>query len=661
MPLEKVDFLIEFYSRCNPEGLVELRFFKQGRSSRPFFQKIGRLKACKYFVEDRIEKEQQRGFNAYFGIATRRERSGKKESCYQVPGFWVDIDTGADHKKQTPFNDPLEAVNFVNNKFNLEGVPESSYIVFTGGGLHLYYLLEDGLTIRNDSDIQEIESINQGLQELFSGDCVKDVSRVMRIPGTYNLKTDKPRLCEIYSGSGKRYPFEVLKEFRAVQPVLIPVEKKEEKTEFSDTIKRADPVDQVQAETAELSAGGALQINGLTAKWKAALFKKVNPDWVSNSEWEQAVITQLLLQGMTESDIRAVFFLYPVGFKYRGKAASSRESYLSASIQAARDLIEKRKNQPKVDRKAYEQINLIHRGTVNRDRDCKGLSMDLENIIPVEKIFNTIGGLLKVDFIEVDGKRYDLKDMLAVYQKTDRAEFFFHLAGLGSIKTIKLSDIAGLLNWLFVEAYQAKSWRFKINFRAFHKAARRAAGSDTKTGKVKRDRERTLELFRLLGQSALKLNNSDGSKTTTGYYSFTDFGNDIFEVYLYPVLFNHFDIEKGKLEDYVVLEDMQRKRGAFYANKFHRYLKQKRAGLIKAGKDVFQIGADKIFNECFVNPWELDKADRVRELYQVLKEQINHAGLEILSEVEKTGGKKIVKYARIGNPRNFTLKLKIIT
>ena len=57
-----------------------------------------------------------------------------------------------------------------------------------------YWLLKEPVDLRN-GDFEKVESIHQGLSQALGGDSgTQDISRILRIPGTYNVKIpDEPK------------------------------------------------------------------------------------------------------------------------------------------------------------------------------------------------------------------------------------------------------------------------------------------------------------------------------------------------------------------------------------------------------------------------------------------------------------------------------------
>ena len=127
----------------------------------------------------------------YIGVATRKNQSGgTKNDIKEIPALWTDVD----------FKDIDQAeIDQRIDDFPLR----PSMIVKTGNGYHLYWILDTPATT---TDIQRIEEINKRLVSHFGGDAkATDAARVLRLPGTYNIKYDPHRLVTIESKNNKTY------------------------------------------------------------------------------------------------------------------------------------------------------------------------------------------------------------------------------------------------------------------------------------------------------------------------------------------------------------------------------------------------------------------------------------------------------------------------
>ena len=140
--------------------------------------------------------------NTFFSIAplARRERpSTRKTAIKDILTLHVDIDC------------PSNSIAQFERRLKRE---QPSAITLSGHGLHGYIFL-DKPTPATPQNIQIIESLNKSLSKLFGsyGDpAAHDVSRLLRVPNTFNVKDPKnPKLVELLELEGtRRYSLEEL-------------------------------------------------------------------------------------------------------------------------------------------------------------------------------------------------------------------------------------------------------------------------------------------------------------------------------------------------------------------------------------------------------------------------------------------------------------------
>jgi predicted P-loop ATPase len=119
--------------------------------------------------------------------AERRAANALKQKA-----IWVDIDVGEnDPKKYRTVEEALKALRIFRATC---GFPPPSAIVFSGGGIHVYWISKHAL-----SPLEWAPYAN-GLKQLLLTNAVKcdagvttDVARILRVPGTLNFKSDPPR------------------------------------------------------------------------------------------------------------------------------------------------------------------------------------------------------------------------------------------------------------------------------------------------------------------------------------------------------------------------------------------------------------------------------------------------------------------------------------
>jgi hypothetical protein len=143
-----------------------------------------------------------RTFNAvYFCLSTQSQtktyKNGKvgavrrAENAVALKSIWLDVDVKDDPKHYGTFDEALYALA----KFREASLlPPPSALVFSGGGMHVYWISEKALTV------QEWKPYAEGLRQKaveFGLKCdaglTTDAARVLRVPGTLNKKEAQPR------------------------------------------------------------------------------------------------------------------------------------------------------------------------------------------------------------------------------------------------------------------------------------------------------------------------------------------------------------------------------------------------------------------------------------------------------------------------------------
>ncbi len=187
-----------FYSSINQKaGEIEIRIFRPQAASH-FFSSV---QAAAELTIDLCNQ----GLDVYVGVNPRTGQKGKKENVHYLSSFHAEIDYGSiGHKKETEFANYEEAMDRINN-FHLQ----PSAAIHSGGGFHCYWVLKTPLRV-SDYGIATLENINKALTQSLNGDPgTHDISRVLRVPGTFNFKKpENPRPVEIISISGLTYEYD---------------------------------------------------------------------------------------------------------------------------------------------------------------------------------------------------------------------------------------------------------------------------------------------------------------------------------------------------------------------------------------------------------------------------------------------------------------------
>lgn len=124
---------------------------------------------------------------------------------------------------------------------DLDGLPTPSFIVESGNGWHLYWLLEQPIVVTDENRAEltaQVEGIHRFIHERYGSDSgAMDVLRLMRLPGYEHKKMPQhPFMVKVIEESDDRYTLEEL--MTAMPPVYKETVVHEEVTEDEFDIKR---------------------------------------------------------------------------------------------------------------------------------------------------------------------------------------------------------------------------------------------------------------------------------------------------------------------------------------------------------------------------------------------------------------------------------------
>ena len=191
-PLSTSDFFLTLYGTDAP-GFLNI-FTLPGEKSH--FSK-----ASDSLVSSRRALALATRHDVYFGLGLLREelsngRRGCTEDVIGIPGFWFDLDIKGPNHKQTALPETLEeALELIRS---LPWAP--TLIVFSGGGIHGFWLFKELWIFDSDEERKQAARLSKGFQGLVIGEASKrgwiidntsDLTRVLRVVGTYNRKQPK--------------------------------------------------------------------------------------------------------------------------------------------------------------------------------------------------------------------------------------------------------------------------------------------------------------------------------------------------------------------------------------------------------------------------------------------------------------------------------------
>lgn len=294
------------------KGYIEIRTIdKQGKVKQSWYkvEEIGKL------VQD-LKKPKYLKTNVYFGVCARDSQEGKEKNVCQVNCLWTDIDA-KNIKQKGVIKKKLELFN-----------PEPSIIVSSGKGYHCYWLLKKSEKIKSQKDIDRLKGYNKGLaQELGADTQAIDLSRVLRVPNTKNLKDQENILIVriVKSDPETKYSLKKLSRF------FVKIEKIEIDKVDIDQVEIPERFYQVMSDTPKLEK-----------TWQG---KRPDLKDQTRSGYDMSLASQLVRFGFSTSEIASILrnFLY-------GKRTDAQGDYLEWTIGKAKREYEERKNKEQTTR-----------------------------------------------------------------------------------------------------------------------------------------------------------------------------------------------------------------------------------------------------------------------------------------------------------------------
>ena len=294
-------------------GEIEIRIFRKDGYARSFFCTSESDAAEKAFELCNA------GENVYFGVNPRVGKAGKKENVKYLSSFHAEVDYGdVGHSKAGKHQTYEECLKSI-NEFQIQ----PTLVIHSGGGFHCYWVLSNPIKVE-DFGIQFLESINKALILKLGGDPgTHNLDRVLRVPGTYNLKNpDNPRLVQVVSNSRKRYAID---QFMGLADT----------GNFTTSERVKKPPATSPGPVPHLGALPSIKDLPVSEKIKNLILNGNDGTYPSRSEADMAVITALIHRGVTEEGIKEIFLTQSIGEKYRSHP--SPDAYLNHSIKEAKE------------------------------------------------------------------------------------------------------------------------------------------------------------------------------------------------------------------------------------------------------------------------------------------------------------------------------------
>jgi hypothetical protein len=138
----------------------------------------------------KIYEHNRNGYNVFYSPCGRSAKSGKKTNVSLATCLWVDIDDVELAQDLDKIYDYVEKLD----------TPDPSYVVASGHGLHIKWLLDRRAAIDTNGDRTRFEGYLYGLATHLKADMCWDASRRLRLPESINWKhPNEPVSCYIVS------------------------------------------------------------------------------------------------------------------------------------------------------------------------------------------------------------------------------------------------------------------------------------------------------------------------------------------------------------------------------------------------------------------------------------------------------------------------------
>jgi energy-coupling factor transporter ATP-binding protein EcfA2 len=187
---------------ANSPGYFGITAFAGGRPRKTQWFDTSRIDAAETVILKYADKA-----DLYLSVGTHeapQPTRGGESTIISIPGFWSDLDIGEIGHKPASLPNPAteqDALSIV------EGLPEPSMLMHSGGGLQAFWIFENGPWVFESTEekatakkaVQEWANMLDALGKHrgYHVDKVADLARILRVPGSVNHKEGLKRPVQI--------------------------------------------------------------------------------------------------------------------------------------------------------------------------------------------------------------------------------------------------------------------------------------------------------------------------------------------------------------------------------------------------------------------------------------------------------------------------------
>lgn len=282
------------------------------------------------------------------------KKRNKESNALYVPGVWTDIDFN-EYKKTKKSPNVKEAASLID-----EMPLKPTMIINSGHGYHAWWLFRELFKIESDEDRIKIKEIvygwnillrNKAKKHSWDIDNVGDLARILRLPGTYNLKNkNEPVICKInFLTDSLRYNHFDFDEY-IPSKTIDEIELKEEAKRIKEksTINISSP--ELNIDKLNASIANSVDFDQTYNRTRKDLKDK------SDSGWDMALANQAALLGWSEKEI--INLIIHNRKKHNGKKKYTNY-YIKTALLAIENIKKIKNTEDKINKEEINKINKI--------------------------------------------------------------------------------------------------------------------------------------------------------------------------------------------------------------------------------------------------------------------------------------------------------------